>query len=79
MTNNKSCIKLMINRTPKQNRNCHIQQLHKINKTKQKAKEQKITVRLRDKAATKVKHIVHSSKREKAQASILRVMGQNSA
>lgn len=45
--NNKSHIKLMINTTSKQNHNFHIKQLHKINKTKQKAKEQKITVILK--------------------------------
>lgn len=38
----------MINITPKQNHNFHIKQVHKINKTKQKAKEQKITVILKD-------------------------------
>lgn len=45
---NKSLIKLMINITPKQNHNFHIKQPHKINMTKQKAKEQKITVIVKD-------------------------------
>lgn len=65
----------MINITPKQTHNFHIKQLHKINMTKQKAKEQKIT-NSKGQAATKVKHIVHSNNREKAKANML---GQNAA